>query len=114
MQGIELFSKQNGRMPDLILLQSLFWDIAAFVMERDAEGSHEAAVMTADALPQSFLDEYVTGITEVISEMKVSNHSRAENNRCPYLQMLMYAPVLNCQANASLSIICFKYSCLAG
>ena len=55
MQGIDLFRQQNGRMPDVILLQSLFWDVATLYLEDNAGEKQDAVVLAANTLPKAFL-----------------------------------------------------------
>jgi hypothetical protein len=66
MQGLELFRQQFGRMPDLVLLQSAFWELATMWKEDTKNGSRDPHVLSDRALPQSYIDEYSADVTGLL------------------------------------------------
>jgi len=72
MQGLELFEEQFGRKPDLVLVQSAFWELATLWKEDTQDGSRDPLVLSNRALPQPYLDQYMADTSGLISHLKVS------------------------------------------
>lgn len=101
LQGFARFKEELGRLPDIVVLSSAFWDLARWV-------EHYPSLVAADSLGHLMLAAWAQQLSDVMQMVEVSPQSSCISWHLPRASLLQQLGWLGCMMQVQHEVMLFE------